>query len=326
VSAGAVVPDDEHRHLLSPAVGWEERWWFDFAAGGGSIGGYLQVVYRPSERAAWVWAALVGHGRPLLAVRAHDVRIPKRGTEVRSDGIWACVVCETPLEHWSVGLETFAVALDDPLDAWRGERGNPVPFGLDLEWEALLRPERQPRPCPDVDPPPTDGQADGYGQWCRVTGEVLVGTERVDLHALGAVGHREHAWGPGAGSVARRAPGAGPVPGERAWRAAGGTGTGAWWAAGTAGGGPGSAPADGWVVWDGLDPEPARLWTRWGGTGVPVAATLEAAGIGPVELRPAHLSPVAVPGAPVVHALCRATAADGTTGCAWVTWDGLDPA
>jgi len=54
---------------------------------------------------------------------------------VRGDGLWAELVEETSGEHWTAGLEAFGVRLDDPLDAERGERGERLPLGFDLEWE-----------------------------------------------------------------------------------------------------------------------------------------------------------------------------------------------
>jgi len=178
--ARAVGPDhsgppaaDERRH---PAG--DESWWFDFAAADGSLGGYLRLAYRPVDRVAWCWAAVVGEDRPLVSLRAHDVRIPARGMEVRADGVWASLACETPMEHWSVGLESFGAAMDDPLEAWGEERGDVVPFGLDLEWEATE---------------PAVGGAGRYGQWCTVHGEVLIGDERL---TVACTGHRDHRWGP----------------------------------------------------------------------------------------------------------------------------------
>ncbi len=165
---------DERRHQPG-GPGWEERWWFDFA--GPDVAGYVRLAYRPAERVAWWWAAVLRPGEPLVAVRAHDIRIPPRGTEVRADGVWAALICEAPLDHWSIGLESFGAAFDDPVEAWDGERGDVVPFGLDLEWEASEA--------------PVAGRS-GYGQWGDVYGDVLIGSSRI---AVEASGHREHAWG-----------------------------------------------------------------------------------------------------------------------------------
>lgn len=89
-------------------------------------------------------------GGQLLVVRDHDAPPPGAGTfDIRSHGLWLSLVCETPDEHWTVGLEAFALAVDHPDD----DRGHLVPLGLDVEWEAPG----------------------------RVHGELLVGDERVDL-------------------------------------------------------------------------------------------------------------------------------------------------
>jgi hypothetical protein len=139
----------------------------------------------PECDVAWFWAALVGPGRPLVALRDHEVPAPRwPSLEVRAPGLWAELVCEEPMDHWSVGLEAFAVAYDDPAEAWRSERGDPTALGSDLGWEA----EGPARP---VAWPGATGTA--YRQPCRVHGEVLVGSERM---AVDAFGSRSHGWGP----------------------------------------------------------------------------------------------------------------------------------
>ncbi len=172
---------DELPHQPGNDRAWEESWYFDFVLPSGTLAGFARLTVRPAERRAWWWSAVVGPERPLVAVRDHDVPLPKgRTLEVRTSGLWAEPVCETPLEHWSVGLEAFAVAMDDPTDAYGSERGDPVPVGFDLEWEALT-------------PPIASTGDQRYGQPCSIHGEVLVGQERVVVTARGA---REHAWGP----------------------------------------------------------------------------------------------------------------------------------
>lgn len=85
-----------------------------------------------------------------LVVRDDDAPAPVDGT-IRTHGLWLSLTCETPGEHWSVGLEAFALAVDDPDEV----RGDLVPLGLDIEWEAPG----------------------------RVHGEVLVGDERREVEA-----------------------------------------------------------------------------------------------------------------------------------------------
>ena len=153
----------------------------------------MRLAVRPFERTAWFWAGMVGGGPALVTVRDHEVDPPVAGgLEVRASGLWTELVCETPLDHWSVGLEAFGVALDDPLEAWGRERGDPWALGLDVEWEAAGDPE---------------GLDAGYWQSCAVHGDVLVGAERF---ALDGTGTRVHLWGdPGRSAPAGWAAGPG---------------------------------------------------------------------------------------------------------------------
>jgi hypothetical protein len=113
-------------------------------------------------------------------VRDLDVTPPRAAAlEVRAEALWAELVCETPLEHWSVGLEAFGVRLDHPRDALGDERGERVPIGLDLEFEAAS--------------PPIDLGGTGYVQCGSVAGEVLVGRATLPLDDRAV---RLHEWGP----------------------------------------------------------------------------------------------------------------------------------
>lgn len=176
------APADEGWHQPGTEPLWNESWYFDFVAADGSIGGYVRVGRYPNLGVVWYWACVVGPGRPSVMVVDHDVRPPSRAgsLELRASGLWADHHCEVPLDHWSLGLEAFAVSLDDPADAYRGMIGHRVPLGFDLEWE-------------------TDGEVfayppglDRYEVPCRVHGEVLVGQERVVLDGFG---QRDHSWG-----------------------------------------------------------------------------------------------------------------------------------
>src|SRR5205823_155516 len=118
-----------HRHQHGPEPLWSESWYFDFANADGTLGGYVRLGLLPNERRAWYWAYLVGEGRPLVAVRDHEAPLPTGGAlEVRAEGLWAELVCETPDDHWSINLEAFGVALDDPAEASRGRRGDGTAF------------------------------------------------------------------------------------------------------------------------------------------------------------------------------------------------------
>jgi hypothetical protein len=94
----------------------------------------------------------------LVLVADDDVALPRGALlEVRADGLWAELVCETPGEHWGFGLEAFGLRYDDPAEAAVSDRAERVPVGLDLEWEA-----------PD-----------------HVVGELLVGRDRIPVDATG---------------------------------------------------------------------------------------------------------------------------------------------
>ncbi len=125
------------------------RWLLDFVAGdsaGGEgtgddqgIAGFVRLELRADEQIAWYWTYLVGvpDVDGIVVVRDHEVLLPRQGLEIRADGLWAELTCETPREHWTFGLESFGIRLDAPGDALRvgGEIGDRLAVGLDLEWE-----------------------------------------------------------------------------------------------------------------------------------------------------------------------------------------------
>lgn len=140
-----------------------EAWSLAFAAPG-ATGGFLRIARWPSR--AWFWAYLVVPAIGLVVVRDHDLAPPRGRTPVvRADGLWSELIEETPAEHWTIGLEAFGVRLDDPRDAERGERGERLPAGLDVEWER------------------------GAGAYGAVHGVLLAGAARVDVDATGTFEH-----------------------------------------------------------------------------------------------------------------------------------------
>ena len=123
------------------------RWLLDFVPGDDNdreaipdgIAGFVRLEVREAERIAWYWTYLVGVPdiEGVLVVRDHEVLPPKQGLEIRADGLWAELTCETRAEHWTFGLEAFGVRLDAPDEALRagGEIGERIAVGLDIEWE-----------------------------------------------------------------------------------------------------------------------------------------------------------------------------------------------
>jgi hypothetical protein len=174
-----VPASDEGRHAPGPEPLWNESWYFDWSQPDGSLGGYVRLGLYPNLGVAWYWACVVGEGRPLVTVIDHEVPIPATGLDIRTEGLWAAHNLETPLDHWSLGCEAFAVGVDDPAETYGDLRGDRVPFGFDLEWET----EGGVYPYPGVD---------RYEVPCRVHGEVLVGQERIEIDGSG---QRDHSWG-----------------------------------------------------------------------------------------------------------------------------------
>ncbi|MCB1038881.1 MAG: hypothetical protein KDA94_05030 [Acidimicrobiales bacterium] len=173
-------PSDEGWHQPGAGTWWNESWYLDFVDPANGIGGYLRLGLYPNQGRAWYWACVVGPGRPLVTVIDHDVPLPRTGThEIRTEGLWADLTVETPLDHLSAGLEAFAVGVDDPSEVYGDLRGDRVPLGFDLEWET----DGTPYAYPGVT---------RYEVPCRVHGEVLVGRERFEIDGHG---QRDHSWG-----------------------------------------------------------------------------------------------------------------------------------
>ena len=88
-------------------------------------------------------------GRIVVADEAVPLPRPTAGLEIRADGLWASLLCETAFEHWSLGLEAFGLRLDDDAvgddpPAWADLVGERLPVGFDLEWELARRRSRSP--------------------------------------------------------------------------------------------------------------------------------------------------------------------------------------
>ena len=312
VPAGMTAAD-EGRHQPGPEPLWNESWYFDFASADGTLGGYVRLGLYPNLGVAWYWGCVVGEGRPLVTVIDHEVPLPSTGLEVRSEGLWAAHNQETAFEHWSLGCEAFAVGVDDPAEVYGDLRGDRVPFGLDLEWETV----GGAYPYPGID---------RYEVPCRVTGEVLVGQERIELDGPG---QRDHSWG------------------VRDWWTVGwswcsaalddGTRTHATHV--TLGPDDDVVYATGYLQPPGGTPLGTEVRRRdqvLGRDGLPseghlVLAGLDGAADVDLAITPVAFSPVGLVGpegqrSRFPRALCRYAAADGRTGVGWTEWNQPQPA
>lgn len=171
---------DEARHPPGDDALWNESWYLDFWTPDGTLGGYIRLGLYPNLGVSWYWACLVREGHPLVTVIDNEAPLPKApGLELRASGLWTDLIVETPLDHMTVGLEAFGVALDDPTEVYGKGWGDREALGFDLEWE-------------------TDGTPFGYDITdryeipCRVHGEILVGNETIDFDGHG---QRDHSWG-----------------------------------------------------------------------------------------------------------------------------------
>ncbi|UDY37912.1 DUF7064 domain-containing protein [Dermatobacter hominis] len=176
-------PQDEARHTPDDTELWNESYYLDWFAEDLSLGGYVRIGFYPNLDRVWYWACLVGPDRPLVTVIEHDIPMPRSASslEVRSEGLWADHVVETPNEHMSINLEAFGLQLDDPAEVYHPEpRGSRVAFGFELDFHtdraAYLWPPVTPR----------------YEIPCRVEGFVQVGDERIEVDGWG---QRDHSWG-----------------------------------------------------------------------------------------------------------------------------------
>jgi hypothetical protein len=89
-----------------------------------------------AQRRGWLWAAVVTEGQPVIHIAEWDIPLRSDPYLAKAPGLWAEHRCEAPDEQWTFGLETYGVALEDPLEALGRAYGDHVPVAWDLEWYA----------------------------------------------------------------------------------------------------------------------------------------------------------------------------------------------
>jgi hypothetical protein len=142
-------------------------WAVVFAQADGASG-VMRLEFHRADRHASFHAELTIPDRGVFVVHDDDVPLPRgQALEVRADSLWAEMVCETPSEHWSFGMEAFGLRFDDAEEARTSEWGERVAVGVDLEWE-------------------TAGVGSHEG---RVVGELLVGSARLPFDGTGTFAH-----------------------------------------------------------------------------------------------------------------------------------------
>ena len=163
--------------------------------------GFVRFAVQPNLGRTQFWAAVVRPDSPYVLCRDGDLQLPPQAglLEVRGGALWTHAICETPLDHWTVAMEAYALAFDDPFEACKSERGDRIGLAFDLEWEQAgavvdLHADRHPIMHEDVagHPDPTRHEVLGHELPCVVHGELLIGDDRYDVLA---VGHRVRSWG-----------------------------------------------------------------------------------------------------------------------------------
>jgi hypothetical protein len=185
----AVNSVDERRHKAEGTnPWWGESWGFDFAtrtADGEAIGGFTRIAVYPRQQKCWFWAGVVGENRSYVLCRDHDLVLPTTPIlELRGGSLWTHAICETPLEHWTVAMEAYALSFDDPFEAWRTEHGDRIGLAFDLEWESSIGAARF--------IPSAHIHSTRYEMPCEVNGILQVGD---DEWTIAAQGSRHHEWG-----------------------------------------------------------------------------------------------------------------------------------
>lgn len=289
-------PSDERRHDPGPEVRWAESWSFDFVSSDGALGGWARLSLLPHDAVAWYHGFLTGPDRQLVAVLDTEVPLPPDGLEIRTTGLWATHICETPYDHWTIGLEAFGLGLDDVDEIYGRQFGDRVPLGFDLEWESV-------EPAPEV-------AGSGYQQACAVSGEILVGSEEVDFTGHG---WRDHRWG--------------VLPTwDRRWiEARGRLDDGTWFHGCVVDGDVSSAVAS----IDGRPVEVVHASQTMAGPGMPAGARIRLGdlelGLDPRGITPLELTDVEGRRSRAPRALCRVASGDGRSGNAWVEWNEPQP-
>lgn len=127
---------DEGEHPIGEDRQWLEAHRLDVFCSDARAALSLMVVKHPGlGRASFVAAYLREDLQPIVLSEL-DIALPSDRWEIRASGLWADHTCETPLDHWSYGLEAFALAIDDPSELLGAARGDRVPLGWELEFEA----------------------------------------------------------------------------------------------------------------------------------------------------------------------------------------------
>jgi len=142
----------------------------EFVAADLSLAGLLRLDIRRPARATRFLASILRPGDDPVTVLDYDLPLAVGAFEFRSSGVWVEFCCEEPLDHWTVGLEAFGLALPPGELVTPDSYGDRVPIGLDLDLETSNAP---------------DGDSRGFSMEIGVSGEVLIADQSYEIDATG---------------------------------------------------------------------------------------------------------------------------------------------
>ena len=172
---------DELAHQPTGDVDWVESWLFDAVHHDGSYALSIEFLLWPQRQKVAFLASLVRPDQDLVSLVELDVAAPKAPSlEVRATGLWTDIGIQTPLDHMTVDIEAFAVALDDPNEVFHRAYGIRTALGCELEWETAGSVHAGP-------------SLSSYEVPCIVHGELLVDDQTIEIDGWG---WRSHRWGP----------------------------------------------------------------------------------------------------------------------------------
>ena len=159
---------------------WVEAWLFDAVQHDRSIALSIEMLVWPQHGRLGFHASVLRTGQPLISLVEYQAPAPRPPSlEVRAPGLWTEVGIQTPLDHVTVDIEAFAVALDDPEAVLGNAYGIRTALGSELEW--------------DTAGAVVDGRSEhSYEIPCLVHGELLIDEARIEFDGWG---WRSHRWG-----------------------------------------------------------------------------------------------------------------------------------
>lgn len=147
----------------------------------------IRVAHHVSDgggKSASFQAVVSIEGRDPIVISEQEIDMPDRGWELRTSGLWADHVCEVPMQHWTYGLEAFALAIEDRAELLGRGYGERTPLGWELDFEA--------------DQPAEAGTDTTYAQEGRMHGLILLAEGEVEVEGSAV---RTHRWVAGPQSI-----------------------------------------------------------------------------------------------------------------------------